>query len=94
MPPKGSGRGKSSGRGRGAVKKVKIETEEERLAREAKELIEAKKMQLIEYIKEDPIIYDIGHPDHLNSTITKVKWEDIADKLREDGKNIYLQQLK
>ena len=94
MPPKGSAKGKSSGRGRGAVKKVKVETEEECLAREAKELIEAKKMQLIEYIKEHPIIYDIGHPDRLNSTITKVIWEDIADKLGEDGKNFYLQQLK
>ena len=87
MPPKGSGKGRSSGRGRGrgANKVVKIETEEERLAREQKELIEAKKMQLIEYIKEHPIIFDISHPDHLNSTVTKVIWEDIAQKLNEEG---------
>ena len=94
MPPKGSGRGKSSGsvrgrgRGRGANKMQKIETEEERLAREEKELIETKKMQLIEYIKEHPIIFDIGHPDHLNSTVTKVIWEDMARKLNEEGNHL------
>ena len=43
-------------------------------------------MLLIKYIKEHPIIFDIGHPDQLNSSITKVIWEDIAQKLNEDGK--------
>ena len=79
---------KSSGRGRGRppkAKQMKIETEAQRLAREERELVEAKKHQLMEYVSQYPVIFDISHPDHLNSALTKVLWEDIAEKLDEAG---------
>ena len=67
MPPKttakgkssGKGRGGGSGRGRGRPKVIK-ETEAQRVARE---LVEAKKHQLIEYVKQYPVMFDISHPD-------------------------------
>ena len=90
MPPKGKGRGGGSGRGRGRPKMIKEESEAQRVAREARELVEAKKHQLIEYVKQYPVMFDISHPDHLNSQVTGVLWEEIAEKLGETGKNIYL----
>ena len=84
MPPKGSGRGR--GRGRGRPKVMKIETERQR---EAWELVEAKKHQLIEFVKQYPVLYNISHPDHLNSQITIVLWEEIAEKLGEAGTKFY-----
>ena len=47
------------------------------------------KMQLIELVSEHPVLYDTAHPDHLNSSITDVIWEDIADNLGVDGKEFY-----
>ena len=47
------------------------------------------KMQLIELVREHPVLYDTAHPDHLNSSITDVIWEEIADNLGVDGKEFY-----
>ena len=69
---------------------IKEESEAQRVAREARELVEAKKHQLIEYVKQYPVMFDISHPDHLNSQVTGVLWEEIAEKRGETGKNIYL----
>ena len=79
------GRGGRGGRG-GRRKMARVETDEERENREARELVEAKKHQLIEYVKEHAVLYDIAHPEHLNSNVTRVLWEDIAEKLEVDGK--------
>ncbi|MCG8620792.1 MAG: hypothetical protein MJE68_02170, partial [Proteobacteria bacterium] len=81
---KNAGRGgKSSGRGRGR----RTESEEERMAREKKEEIERKKFKLIEFVREHPVLYDLSNEEHLNTAITRVLWEEIAEKLGESGKN-------
>ena len=36
-------------------------------------------------VREYPIIYDKGHPDHLNSEIKMVIWEQIVMELNEEG---------
>ena len=74
------------GRGRGRGKAVRVETQDQREAREQRELVEAKKHQLIEFVKLHPCLYDIAHQEHLNSNVTRVLWEEIADKLGVDGK--------
>ena len=88
MPPKGTRK-----------RKAPVETDEQRKQREEKERTEQLKMQLIELVREHPVLYDTAHPDHLNSSITDVLWEEIADNLEVDGKlfinmqNKYLNKL-
>ena len=36
-------------------------------------------------VHEYPLIYDKGHPDHLNSEMKTVIWEQIATELNEEG---------
>ena len=43
------------------------------------------KLRLIQMICEYPLIYDKGHPDHLNSEMKTVIWEQIATELNEEG---------
>ena len=43
-------------------------------------------MRLIELVRENPSIFDTAHPDHSNSTITEVIWEQISEELEEDCK--------
>ena len=43
------------------------------------------KLRLIQMVCEYPLIYDKGHPDHLNSEIKMVIWEQIAANLNEEG---------
>ena len=78
MPPKGNRKCKNTS-----------ESEEQWKQREEKERTEQLKMQLIELVREHPVLYDTAHPDHLNSSITDVIWEEIADNLGVDGKEFY-----
>ena len=78
MPPKGNRKHKNTS-----------ESEEQRKQHEEKEKTEQLKMQLIELVREHPVLYDTAHPDHLNSSITDVIWEEIADNLGVDGKEFY-----
>ena len=78
MPPKGTRKCKNTS-----------ESEEQWKQREEKEKTEQLKMQLIELVREHPVLYDTAHPDHLNSSITDVIWEEIADNLGVDGKEFY-----
>ena len=66
--------------------KAPVETDEQHKQREEKERTEQLKMQLIKLVREHPVLYDTAHPDHLNSSITDVLWEEIADNLGVDGK--------
>ena len=43
------------------------------------------KLRLIQMVHEYPIIYDKGHPDHLNSDMKVVIWEQITTELNEEG---------
>ena len=43
------------------------------------------KLRLIQMVHEYPIIYNKGHPDHLNSEMKTVIWEQIAMELNEEG---------
>ena len=43
------------------------------------------KLRLIQMVHEYPIIYDKGHPDHLNSDMKVVIWEQIRTELNEEG---------
>ena len=79
--------GTNSGRGRGKGRSKRTETEEERLAREKKEEIERRKYKLIDYVREYPVLYDLGNAEHLNLSVTRVLWEEIAEKLGESGTN-------
>ena len=51
-------------------------------------------MQLIELVREYPVLYDTAHPDHLNSSITDVLWEEITNNLGVDGKKFINMQNK
>ena len=68
-------------------KGARVETEEQRQAREARELVEQKQHELIEFMKQHPCLYDIAHQEHLNNVVTWVLWEEIAEKLGVNGKN-------
>ena len=43
------------------------------------------KIKLIQMVRQYPIIYDKGHPDHLNSEMKTVIWEQIVTELNEEG---------
>ena len=51
-------------------------------------------MQLIELVREYPVLYDTAHPDHLNSSSTDVLWDEIANNLGVDGKKFINMQNK
>ena len=48
--------------------------------------VSEKKMQMIQLIKEYPILYDLAHVDHKNAAMKLVIWEQIASILGETGK--------
>ena len=76
-----------TGRGRGRGRGQRVETPEEKAARENKERIEANKYKLIEFVRQYPVLYDLANPEHLISAVTRVLWEEIAEKLGETGKD-------
>ena len=43
------------------------------------------KLKLLTMVREYPILYDKGHPDHLNANMKMVMWENIATQLGEMG---------
>ena len=47
--------------------------------------VSEKKMQMIQLIKEYPILYDLAHVDHKNAAMKLVIWEQIASILGETG---------
>ena len=91
---RGGGRGRGNRGGQERGKAARVESEEQRQAWEARELVEAKKHQLIEFVKCYPCLYDIAHPEHLNCNVTRVLWEEIADKLEVDGKNFIYSNMR
>ena len=48
--------------------------------------IDEKKMQLIQLVRENPILYDLNHVNHKNAQMKLVIWEKIAEILGETGK--------
>ena len=62
------------------------EINEEEAKRRREEDINAKKLRLIQLVKEYPVLYDLAHSDHKNSEVKKVIWDQIAAELEEDGK--------
>ena len=54
----------------------KINDEEAKRRRE--EDINAKKLRLIQLVKEYPVLYNLAHPDHKNSEVKKVIWDQIV----------------
>ena len=53
-----------------------------------KQTINEKKSRLIQMVKENPFLYDLGDANHKNSEMKKVVWDQIAADLQEDGKFI------
>ena len=47
------------------------------------------KLKLLTMVHEYPILYDKGHPNHLNADMKMVIWENIATQLRETGKTVH-----
>ena len=41
-------------------------------------VINAKMSRLIELVKGYPVLYDLAHPDHKNSEVKKIIWDEIA----------------
>ena len=68
-------------------RKSQAEVDENR-AKKAKQDIEQKKMKLIELVRQHEVLYNTAHPDHLNSSVTNVLWEEIANILQEDGQYV------
>ena len=48
--------------------------------------IDEKKMQLIQLVRENPILYDLNHVNHKNAQMKLVIWEKITEILGEMGK--------
>ena len=48
--------------------------------------IDEKKMQLIQLVRENPILYDLNQVNHKNAQMKLVIWEKIAEILSETGK--------
>ena len=46
-----------------------------------------KKSRLIQMVKENPILYDLGDANHKNSEMKKIVWDQIAAELQEDGES-------
>ena len=65
-------------------RKTQAQVEEEQRAKKAKQDI-LQKLKLIELVCQHEVLYNTAHPDHLNSSITDVLWEEIAHILEEDG---------
>ena len=65
--------------------KTQAQLEEEQRAKKAKQDVEQKKLKLIELVCQHEVLFNKAHPDHLNSSITDVLWEEIANILEENG---------
>ena len=65
--------------------KTQAQLKEEQRAKKAMQDVEQKKLKLIELVCQHEVLYNMAHPDHLNSSINDVLWEEIANILEEDG---------
>ena len=74
--------------------KTQAQVEEEQRAKKAKQDIEQKKLKLIELVRQHEVLYNTAHPDHLNSSITDVLWEEIVNILEEDGMYFHFDFIK
>lgn len=63
------------------AKEAKRKAENDRVVRQ--------KLKLLTMVREYPILYDKGHPDHLNADMKMVIWENIATQLGETGKTVH-----
>ena len=68
---------------------TKRESDDQKRCREEREETERKKMKLIELVRQHEVLYNTAHPDHLNTSITDVLWEEITAILEEGGKFIH-----
>ena len=68
-----------------AEKETETQKAEEAKRKEEANRVINQKIKLIQTVREYPIIYDKGHPDHLNSEMKMVIWEQIAMELNEEG---------
>ena len=66
-------------------RKTQAQVEEEQRAKKAKQDVKQKKSKLIELVRQHEVLYNTAHPDHLNSSITDVLWEEFTHILEEDG---------
>ena len=66
-------------------RKTETQKAEEAKRKEEANRVINQKIKLIQIVREYPIIYDKGHPDHLNSEMKMVIWEQIATELNEEG---------
>ena len=62
------------------VKEAKRKAENDRIVHQ--------KLKLLTMVHEYPILYDKGHPDHLNADMKMVIWENIATQLGETGNEL------
>ena len=62
------------------AKEAKRKAENDRIVRQ--------KLKLLTMVREYPILYDKGHPNHLNANMKMVIWENIATQLGETGKEL------
>ena len=60
--------------------------EDEANKRRMEDVINTKQSRLIELVTGYPVLYNLAHPDHENSEVKKVIWDEIAADLQEDGK--------
>ena len=51
--------------------------------KESSKKVSEKKMQIIQLIKEYPILYDLAHVNHKNVAMKLIIWEQIASILGE-----------
>ena len=70
----------------GNKRKLNSKDDDEAAKRCREEDINAKKSRLIDLVKVYPVLYDLAYPDHKNSEVKKVIWDEIASELKEDGK--------
>ena len=55
--------------------------------------LDAKKMQMIQLIRERPVLYDLNNVDYKNRQMKQVLWEEIAKIIGETGKWPYINLL-
>ena len=66
-------------------RKSEAQKAEEAKRKEEANCVINQKIKLIQMVREYPIIYVKGHPDHLNSDMKVVIWEQIVTELNEEG---------
>ena len=68
---------------RGGVKGQRLKRSD--LLGRTRRRLNGKSTNSLKYVREYPVLYDLGNAEHLNSSVTRVLWEEIAEKLGESG---------